>query len=68
MLTGTMTGVTNGGIMTEEDDYTPTNRQKSRQATKSKYWCNCCDAALVGDWGKCPVCGSMRKGKERNPQ
>lgn len=40
------------------------NRIKSRQATKHKFWCNNCDAALVGEYGKCPVCGKKNKGNK----
>lgn len=32
------------------------NRINSKIATKSKFWC-CCDRALVGQFGKCPICG-----------
>ena len=36
-----------------------TNRQRSMQAKKvaSKWWCQRCDGALVGQWGRCPRCG-----------
>lgn len=44
--------------------YIPTNREKSRKASKSKFWCNHCDAALVGEWGKCPVC-RMKENKKK---
>ena len=40
-----------------DPDYIKTNRQKVQIAKKEKFWCLCCDAALVGEIGKCPVCG-----------
>ena len=33
------------------------NRQKSRIAKKTKFWCSKCDASLVGQYGKCKNCG-----------
>jgi Zn finger protein HypA/HybF involved in hydrogenase expression len=41
------------------------NRHKRMQATKHKFWCGNCDAALVGEWGKCPVCGSKENKKKK---
>ena len=36
-------------------DYSPTNRQRSQQASKRLFWCDC-DMALVGQHGRCGVC------------
>jgi len=41
-----------------------TNRQKRQKRKKGIYWCDHCDAALVGDWEKCPTCGK-RSGVRR---
>jgi hypothetical protein len=40
----------------KDESYEKTNREKARTPTKQKRWCCHCDAALVGDIGKCPVC------------
>lgn len=47
--------------------YYPRNRHKAMTAKKKrKFWCNC-DMCLVGEWGKCPVCGRYQnKKKKRN--
>jgi len=37
------------------------NRRKARQPSKAAYWCGC-DAAKVGQSGKCPKCKSNDKG------
>lgn len=43
-----------------------TNREKKQRAKKSKFWCSGCDRCLVGQWGKCPVCGRIeRKDKKK---
>jgi len=49
----------------EPDDYKPSNREKSRKPRKNKFWCFGCDAQLVGNFRKCPVCG-YRNGKKRD--
>lgn len=41
------------------------NRIESRKATKSKFWCDKCDAALVGQLGKCPRCGLINGHKKQ---
>ena len=49
----------------ENSEYIPNNREKSRRATKHKFWCFPCDMAKVGEHGKCPVCGNKNnKGKK----
>jgi len=35
------------------------------QATKHKFWCDTCDAALVGEFGKCPVCKKKSSTKRK---
>lgn len=49
----------------EEQDLWITNRQRKLQPKQGKFWCWGCDAQLVHDWKKCPVCGT-RNGKRRN--
>jgi len=52
--------------MSEEPVYEPTNREKATRAKKKgKHWCMSCDAALVGQFGKCPVCGNVSNKKKR---
>lgn len=47
--------------------YKPSNREKKLRAKKAKFWCGCCDMALVGQHGKCPVCGRIEgKGEKKN--
>lgn len=53
-ISGDVTGII-GNVMKDES-YEKTNREKARTPTKQKRWCCHCDAALVGDIGKCPVC------------
>ena len=38
-----------------------TNRSVKRRPRRSQGWCRGCDAAIVGDGQKCPVCGSRIK-------
>jgi hypothetical protein len=46
-------------------DYEPTNREKIQKTKKHKFWCGC-DRQIVGELGKCPVCGRYnRKNKRR---
>lgn len=49
----------------EEYKYIPTNRIKSRTATKRKFWCSKCDANHVGQYGKCEVCGHIENKKKK---
>jgi len=45
--------------------YEPTNREKSKKAKKAGlHWCWKCDMALVGEHGKCPVCGKYHNRKK----
>lgn len=37
--------------------YSPSNREKSMQASKQKWWCPKCDGAHVGSVGICTRCG-----------
>lgn len=46
-------------------DYTPTNRECTMVAKRGKHWCVACDMALVGQTGKCPVCGHRANRKKR---
>lgn len=41
-----------------------TNREKSQQANKAKFWCGC-DMAMIGEIGKCPACGSYHDKKRK---
>lgn len=49
-------------------DYKKTNREKSQESDKSKWYCYC-DLSMVGDIGKCSVCGrdfkTWNKGKKK---
>jgi hypothetical protein len=47
----------------EESDYRPSNREKARDATYGRFWCPVCDMDLMGELGKCSVCGA--KGNPR---
>jgi len=47
-----------------EYTYRKTNREKRLTPKKGKTWCGGCDAALVGEWEKCPLCG-CRNGTKR---
>lgn len=47
------------------DEYQETNREKSHKATKHKFWCRYCDACLVGDYGRCKVCGRKQTNKRK---
>ena len=40
-----------------EQEHQLTNRQKSQQATKPKFWCGGCDDGMAGQFGKCSNCG-----------
>ena len=46
-------------------EYVKTNREKSMTAKLSLHWCESCDCALVGQSGKCPVCGNYANKKKR---
>lgn len=35
-----------------------TNRQKRLAPKRVKFWCWGCDAQIVTNWKKCPVCGT----------
>jgi hypothetical protein len=45
--------------MADNFDFEPTNREKAKRAKKSLFWCSRCDAGLVGQHGKCAVCGNI---------
>ena len=45
--------------------YKPTNRDKKKATKKGLTWCRKCDAALVGEGQRCPVCG-MKKIPRKN--
>jgi len=42
-------------------DYQPTNRQKRQTPKRGRFWCDRCDKTLVGQIGKCPVCGHVQR-------
>jgi hypothetical protein len=44
-----------------DDNYILTNRQQAQRSRKSKFWCGHCDAQIVGEVGKCNVCGKTNK-------
>lgn len=40
------------------------NRERSQRARRRPLgWCDTCDAALVGEYGRCSICGRKRDGK-----
>ena len=41
-----------------------TNRQKSKAAKRGLFWCGGCDRNLVGQLGKCGVCGRRENRKK----
>ena len=48
-----------------------TNRRRSMSARKmglEAMWCPRCDAAVVGDYGKCGNCGYVNKQKKKVPK
>jgi hypothetical protein len=47
-----------------DEEYTPRNREKSKQAKYGWFWCNSCDRQLVRDGVKCPVCGTKNNPKK----
>lgn len=53
-------------MINDDDDnsFKYTNRQKSKRATKQKFWCHFCDADLVGEFGKCGNCGRKHYAKK----
>lgn len=44
-------------------EYRPRNREKSRAPKRGRFWCRGCDRQLVGEWEKCPVCGTRNNRK-----
>lgn len=54
-------GITYEVVPTDLEFYCePTNREKSKAAKKTKFWCEVCDAYLVGQYEKCPRCGAKQ--------
>ena len=51
----------------EDDEYewSASNRVRSQRANKAKFWCSKCDAAIVGQVGKCPKCGHVEDKKRK---
>jgi len=43
--------------------YKKTNREKSKTAKRTKFWCRC-DRNLVGQTGKCGYCGKKSEKKK----
>ena len=37
----------------------PNNREKKLKAKRGVFWCTKCDKSLVGQLGKCKICGSV---------
>jgi rubrerythrin len=54
----------NPEILMTDEEYTPRNREKSKQAKYGWFWCNSCDRQLVRDGVKCPVCGTKNNPKK----
>lgn len=50
----------------DEIEYHMSNREKSHKASKQLYWCDKCDADLVGDFGKCKTCGYKSSNKRKD--
>ena len=46
-----------------DPDYLPSNRDKARVSTKAVFYC-ICDRAMVGDVGRCHVCGKINNPKK----
>ena len=44
--------------------YSLTNRERSRTAKRTKFWCQSCDMQLVSLTKKCPICGSRQNRKK----
>lgn len=41
------------------------NRQRRQQARRRRFWCRRCDAALVGEFGRCPNCSYIHDRKRQ---
>ncbi len=50
--------------MTEDEEPSLTNREKSKRAKRTKFWCCKCDSQIVSLIKKCPVCG-YRENKKK---
>jgi len=48
----------------ESYPYLKTNREKRMTPKKAHRWCDGCDMYIVGEWQKCPLCGT-RNGLKR---
>ena len=48
-----------------DEEYEKTNREKALTAHPGLFWCGSCDMSLVGDTGKCPVCGKRNNKKKK---
>ena len=49
----------------EQYEYKQSNREKTKAPRRrTKFWCDHCDAQLVNEWKKCPICGK-RSGSKR---
>lgn len=46
--------------------YVKTNREKSRTSKRIKFFCLNCDASLVSQSERCPVCGFRQNRKKLN--
>ena len=45
----------------EWPEYEKTNREVAKTARLGLHWCDKCDMSLVGDLGKCRVCGEKSR-------
>ena len=46
---------------TDWPEHEKTNREVAKTAKLGLHWCDKCDMSLVGDLGKCSVCGEKGK-------
>ena len=52
----------------KNEDYMPTNREKTRQPKLGKHYCGGCDGVLLGDGEKCPNCNGYDYKNKRAPK
>lgn len=50
--------------ITLDPEFKPSNRDIKLASKRGRGYCNGCDAALVAEGSKCPVCGRMRGDKK----
>lgn len=49
----------------QEVEHHKTNRQKRQTPKTGVFWCDCCDAELVGNGAKCPRCKHIQGGGKK---